>query len=484
MADFGSPVAQNTAPVTQGVQTLSQIVNLKQQQQGLQLGQQAIAAGAADVQQKQQAMQERLAVQKMMSSGVDDRGQSIVDATGNPDPSKVLPTLGRIAPLTGQQYAQNILKTQSDNVGLQAASTSLDAQQRGMLMGPVQAAALDPNAKSADVNAGIDNLVSAHPEMANAATYLKGLVGHLDNMPPEKRALVVQQIAARMQPGQGVQTQPTAGSVNTGAAQMQGTVAPAVAGGGFTPATQVQNQIPPQIINAPGGIPVVVPGGAKGSITSPASSGSVPATSQDWENFGAYQQNLNSRVAIASDSIPRIQAAEKALDSIRSGAGAQTYANWAKKLQAIGAPQPLVDAVGNGNLGAAQEAEKYLFQTTFSGLRQAMQGDPARVAEFQSAEQVFPSIGTDPRAAKAVLGFMADQSKRDYAEQQALNTARKNGTFNPATWQGDYQQQLRAGKVPGVPASQVPTTGPQVGDKGLSKSGKPIIYRNGQWEYQ
>src|SRR5208282_58173 len=138
-------------------------------------------------------------------------------------------------------------------------------------------------------------------------------------------------------------------------------------------------------------------------------------------------------------------------------------------LQGFGAPQGLVDAVAGGNLGAAQEAEKLMFQTTFAGLRQSMQGDPARVAEFQAAENVFPNIGTDPRATRGILGFMSDQSQRDYAEQQSLNTSKLNGTFNPATWQGQYQQRLRAGQVPGVPQSQVPATAG--GNKTVTRTG-------------
>jgi hypothetical protein len=143
----------------------------------------------------------------------------------------------------------------------------------------------------------------------------------------------------------------------------------------------------------------------------------------------------------------------------------------------------LVDAVGNGNLAAAQEAEKLLFQTTFTGLKQSMQGDPARVSEFEAAEKVFPTIGTDPRATKSILNFMTAQGQRDYAEQQALVKSRQEGSFNPATWEADYQQKLRAGKVPGVPSSQVPS-GASEGQTGKSKSGKPIVFRNGRWEYQ
>jgi len=176
-------------------------------------------------------------------------------------------------------------------------------------------------------------------------------------------------------------------------------------------------------------------------------------------------------VQVASDLIPRVQAAEHALDQVRGGGGAVARAAAAKNLQAIpGIPKSFIDAVAGGNLAAAQEAEKYLFQTTFAGLKQSMQGDPARVSEFNSAEQVFPNLGTDPGATKNVLNFMTQQAQRDYAEQQALTTARKAGTFNPATWQGDYQKQLRAGAVPGVPAAQVPKSAATAASKEVTQS--------------
>jgi hypothetical protein len=487
--DFGQPVAQNVNPVGQGMTTLSDLLNVQLKKQALQTGQFQQQTALAESQQAQQKNTELTAVNSLTKNAYTSGRYNNPDGSFNNQ--AFANDVAQVAPTYGQQIANDATMRAGEIYQNQKTLFGLNADRRkqiGDALGTL-AAQTDTNGQpTATHSQVIDTIEQLRQQNPDDPAYSRMLTSMVASIPPNATGPQLQQMLRNV----AVMTNaPSAAQTDLSPAIMQGknglqvinTNSQAVGGAGPRGAPMPQG-LAPQIANAPGGIPVVVPSNAKGAIASPAASGSVPATAQDWENFGGYQSNLNSRVAIASDSIPRIQAAEKALDSIRSGAGASTYANWAKKLQAVGAPQSLVDAVGNGNLAGAQEAEKYLFQTTFSGLRQAMQGDPARVAEFQSAEQVFPSIGTDPRAAKAVLGFMADQSNRDYAEQQALNTARKNGTFNPATWSGDYQQQLRAGKVPGVPASQIPISGPQEGTKGLSAKGRPTIYRNGRWEYQ
>jgi hypothetical protein len=235
----------NTIPQPQPINALgalSGILGIKQQQQNLQTGQYVQQQEQSGAQQQQQAMNERLAVQKMMTTGIDDQGNNVKDANGEPDPAKVLPALGRMAPLTGQQYAQSILKTATDKVGLQTAATNLDVSQRGLLSGVIQAGSLS-GAKSPEINAGIDNLVQAHPEMGNAAGFAKDLVSHLDNVQdPDKRKQLANKISAYLQAGQPVGTQPANAAVNTGKTQFQGVAAPAAAGGGFTATTQVGNE--------------------------------------------------------------------------------------------------------------------------------------------------------------------------------------------------------------------------------------------------
>src|SRR5450755_4346302 len=98
MADFGAPVAQNVYVSPQkGLQTLSSLISLKQQQQQLQTGQYVQASAQAEAQKNQQLMGERQRIQQMMQSGQDDQGNSIYGADGKtPDSAKVIPALGRI----------------------------------------------------------------------------------------------------------------------------------------------------------------------------------------------------------------------------------------------------------------------------------------------------------------------------------------------------------------------------------------------------
>jgi len=322
MADFGSPVAQNVDVNPQRqIGTLSALMGLRQQQLGIQqqqqqlgLGAQRLQVGQSEAQLAQQQMKERLAVQQMMQSGVDDQGNSIRDANGAPSSAKMLPALGRIAPLTGQDLAQKVIKTETDKVGLQAASTTLDATQRQMLMAPVQAAALG-GAKSADIVAGIDNLVQQHPEMGNAAQYLKGLLTHLDNIPPQGRMQAVQSIAAHMQVGQPVQTQPGQAAIDIGGAVKTGTTGPPVTGGGFTPATTTGKTLAPQLVTTPAGPIVEVGGGGGGGATKgppgaqPPPPGPIPAA------LNLTRAQVEAQLGAAGGITSRVQQAQTAANN-------------------------------------------------------------------------------------------------------------------------------------------------------------------------
>lgn len=222
-------------------QTLGGLMGLQQQQQQLQVG--ANAAQAA-----QQTQAERARVTQMMQSGVDDQGNSIRDASGAPDPVKLLPALGRMAPLTGQQYAQSVMQTHNSKLALQSAAMTLSGQQRNAIMGPIQAIATnpgDPNVVKA-ASGALDQWVEQHPEMQGLVTSTKNLLTHVESAEtPEKRAQMANSLAAMFQPGQAVQTQPSQASVGNGQQTLIGTTAPPNAGGAFTPASGVQQQLPP-----------------------------------------------------------------------------------------------------------------------------------------------------------------------------------------------------------------------------------------------
>jgi hypothetical protein len=488
--DAITPVGAEVAPIqqTNPLQTYAGILGIQQQKTQLQQQQQNLETGRYQQQQQESAaqnqqeqMQERMQLQQAMQSGKDDQGNPLKDANGELIPGAMVSYARRALPLIGNQVAQSVLTTQTDKTNLSNAVEGLQSKYRtdigGILSGFVGA-----NPSPDQVHTALDEYARQNPDAAAAVHNTEVLVDHLGNtQDPNQKDQALSHLASVYQ-GQSA-TSP--GLIDKG-----GSLQPVASNRfGLAPTPEgapIQKTLSPQVVTPPGGVPGVMGGAAGNKPPTSGVSAGPPPTAQDWQNFGDYNASLNSRVQIATDAIPRIQMVEQALQATRSGAGSSVYAGIARRLQAIGAPQGVVDAVAGGNLADIQEAEKMLFQTTMTGLRQSMQGDPARVAEFQAAEKVFPSIGTDPRASQKVLQFMVDQGTRDYSEQQALTQSRREGTFNPATWQGDYQARLRANQVPGSPASQNPAnaSGTAEGAKSTSKSGKPIIYRNGHWEYQ
>lgn len=443
--DSIQPVATQIQPpdINKGLGTLSSILGIRQQQQQLQTGAAVLQQQQAGAQQQQEMMSERQKLQAAVQSGAfgdpnaDDFGTKLADwARGN-------------LPLIGNDVAQNALTTQRSKVGLRSEVADLQQKYRVGLGGIISSFVGKP-AKSDQIDDAIDEYVSQNPDATGAAYHAKDLIDHLDKAQDQgTRDTALNHLAAEFQ---GVpQVKP---------AQMDqgGKIQPGeqpTFGAGFTPVGgAVKKSLPPQVVTPPGGIPEVA-GGESGGIRQQFP-GPAP-TDADMANFNKYEGNLYDRVRTGSKSLPMLKVAQEALDKIQSGAGTQTYAGIATKLQALNAPQSLVDAVAKGNLSQVQVAEKTLFQSALGNL--VSSGGASTNDQVQRALTILPNVGTDPRAAKEMLQLLAEQNQTDYAELEGLNKARKAGTFNPATWEGDWQQQLRSGKAAGVPASQVPATG-------------------------
>lgn len=282
MPDFGSPVAQNVQTPS-FTTTLGGLMDLKAKQQQLQVGQN-------NAQAAQQTMQERQRITGMMSSGVDDQGNSIRGQDGQPDPAKILPALGRMAPLTGQQYAQSVLATHTAKVGLQSAALGLDSKQREAVMGPLQAVAANPDDPNlvGHVGTALDSWATAHPEMTSLVNNVKTtLLPHIVNAQPDQRAKMANSMAALLQGGQKVETQPSGASVSNGQTTQIGTTAPPNAGGGFAPAagpaSTVQQQPAPttQVTDPRTGQPSLY--GARPPLTPgspPVATGTAPGVAE------------------------------------------------------------------------------------------------------------------------------------------------------------------------------------------------------------
>lgn len=210
--------------------------------------------------------------------------------------------------------------------------------------------------------------------------------------------------------------------------------------GNLSAANQQALQTPSLTTNAAGELIAANPVTKKITTLGTTPTANVNPTTADVANFNDYQQGLTKRVLASNNYLQRSEELKQLMNEFKPGAGTQTYANIGAKLQAIGAPQGLVDSVSKGDLGAVQSFNKFLAQSVIAGVQQASGGNPTRVAEVENYLKNNPTVNTDPRALQRFIDFTDKLASRDIFENDTLAAAKKTGQFNPATWVSDYQK--------------------------------------------
>lgn len=193
MPDFGSPVADKITPPNpnQGIQTLSGLLDVARQRQALQSGQQQLQVGQAQAQQAQQEMAERQLLQQTMATGKDPDGNPIKNPDGSINSTAFTGFANTHMPLTGQDVVQKVVKTQSDQLGVQKAALGLTGDERNLVSNVFQSAAASDNPGDTTAS-GLAQLASMSPQMAAFVKAQEPLIPHLQAMNPaqQKQALI------------------------------------------------------------------------------------------------------------------------------------------------------------------------------------------------------------------------------------------------------------------------------------------------------
>jgi predicted SnoaL-like aldol condensation-catalyzing enzyme len=196
-------------------------------------------------------------------------------------------------------------------------------------------------------------------------------------------------------------------------------------------------------------------------------------------NFGEYQKDLTTRVASATQNEMRLNEAENLMKEFKPGAGSRTYVDIAQKLQAVNAPQSLVDSVAKGDLSAAQSLNKFIAQTVI----QAATSTPGTAESINRYIRDNPDIGSDPRALERFFEFTRKQNAIPIEEQQFLLEKAKKGNLNPDTHVAEAQQHI----LEKFAQKQNTVTGKERGNATYGKyKGHDVVSHDGgkTWEYK
>jgi hypothetical protein len=294
MPDFGAPVAQNVnVNPGQGIQTLSGLIGLQQQQQQLQTGQYIQQSAQAHAIQQQQVAKETQAGSSLLSDPV---GNGIIDKDGNPT-ANAQTIIQQAMPTTGSQHYEGLVKAAQAKVELTNSANNLRSNERGEIANVIGGAAADPKTQLPDVLDQLNGLVeskkgtSAYGDYQTIANTAKDVLAKAATHP----AFVGQQQGQQQDPwrtaalglqrtvlgapgvvGPGGVGTPGNVTVDQGPVIQPGVQAPALAGGGITPSGPAirkgltpGEQLPHQVKTG-AGIVNVTPGG---TISAPPQAG-------------------------------------------------------------------------------------------------------------------------------------------------------------------------------------------------------------------
>lgn len=304
MADFGTPVATSINPVGQGVQTLSGLLSIKQQQQALQTGayqQQETAARASQATQQNQELQ---ALSQFTRSAIQD--PSFRNPDGSLNVEKFQKGAAAAAPVYGQAYIGQATSNANAMLDNRKAMLGLSNEQRKTVGNYFNSVASNPQATREDFLEAAEQArtVSDDPAYQKSVDRMLMSAPDVRHLPTDQASQAIRRWAsgiASETSGVGV----TAPSTMETGAEIQPGVTNRYTGE-FTPAGQAIKK-PPEATPGPGGQilnrnpktgALEVPPGSEVSATgNSAPSSKLPAMQRPGVNAPAADQaNYNTRI--------------------------------------------------------------------------------------------------------------------------------------------------------------------------------------------
>lgn len=151
-----------------------------------------------------------------------------------------------------------------------------------------------------------------------------------------------------------------------------------------------------------------------------------------------YRNDLDNRVDLGGDTMRIVYQARDLASKVRLGAGESNFVGIAQIAQAAGAPKTVVDALAGGDLGAAQDFEKFMASTAMQQLDRVLpRASRATQREWEAFVHANPHLDMDPRATAKIFDFWAGSYTKDRLEQYYLKQYLADG-HDLDTWRTEW----------------------------------------------
>jgi hypothetical protein len=433
-----------------GVNTLSGIIGIQQQRQNLQTGgiQQQTAQAESQVAQRTNAEQQALAT--FVQNAVKDPAYKLPD--GSADIQKFQQGAMAVAPSTQQEAIGRATSNFKEAIEVRKAVQSLSAEQSKQISGGLLDEANDKNSTPTTFLNRISQLRSMNPTDP-------GYNRMLDNLLMSADRNNTQQTAAKAVATFGGLSSKQPSSMDVGGAVQPGTTTAFGPGQGtFAP----QGAPVQKVLGPTEKLPYV----AAAETAKGAAAGQVGTDTEVFKNVLSAGANSQRGIELA-------QKIEKEAGQVRTGKLSQEFAD---RMTVLQQHDPTVTAI-------------QVLRKDAENLKSLAEQAGATNDERNQIGSGYPTPATmDPDALQQAArywqgSFRLAGARRDNA---LAHVSEKGSTAGLAVSDSSFMK----GSAPGgfaPPEPTKPTTtasgAPQEGAKNTSKSGKPIIFTNGHWQY-
>lgn len=427
MPDMTPVATQIQAPnPMSGINTLSGMVGLQQQQQNLQTGQYQQATAQADSQQAQQKNSELSKAQSIAINGA--KSGAYDDGQGGINRQKMADDILKVAPVYGQSQVSSLLSQANEVVANKAAHQSLTVAQKKEMGDTFASLAADPQVDNTKFIDAVEKLRQAHNNDPDFSRMLTSMTTHYPGTAPadqQRSVLGRWSAAATGEPQSAPSTVDTGTQIQPGATNKFG--------GGFTPAGPPINK--QSVVATPAG-PLGVATPARGTV-SPLTTTGAPGAAPT----GAPPQNLNTThaqqtnaTAMAGDDATRYSQISQEGSNAKTGAElADQVGQLAEqvrtgKLSKEWTDQLAVLAQHDPGITARQMLSKYAAQ-----LKTMATSGATTDASRSQIDAGMPSPETmDPDAVKEASQYVGGifrmrGARQAYADQYAKNSGSSMG---------------------------------------------------------
>jgi hypothetical protein len=187
--------------------------------------------------------------------------------------------------------------------------------------------------------------------------------------------------------------------------------------------------------------------------TSPTYGTQLPYATKRSGDMATYEKTLDTDVDNGATLYRNMNEIYDNAKKAQIGGGAGAWMALGKSLQAMGVNNDTVNRWANGDLAASQVMDKLALQNATSVMRQQLEGGGRyNMKEFVAFLNSNPNLTTDPHAMVEIFNLWNNYYQRDKAEQNSLNTAKKQPGFDINTWPNQWQNSSYMQKFsPGVP---------------------------------